>query len=253
VSLRQFLGVPDSPKRSLLVVNRTEPEPFQILLEAVFERQGIAIEEETHEEFDDDTVLLVAEDGEIEATSPLKELQNAILMVNSDLFITGTVGLDETDVPDVIDGLAEYQFYLRGYPKSNKENLLLILISRSIEQLAFEHDGGTLRTSFQRLSRIDDERGTYRVYQRLSDSDVDVHVYGRPDWTPAPDFPVTMHGGHSQDFRDSWFVVFTPPETADVSPAALLAIEQDQAEWEGYWTYQEALVEDIAEYIRRNL
>jgi hypothetical protein len=40
------------------------------------------------------------------ATSPLAALQDAILMVNSDLFTTGTRSLERTDVPDVLDGLA---------------------------------------------------------------------------------------------------------------------------------------------------
>jgi hypothetical protein len=50
-----------------------------------------------------------------------------------------------------------------GSPASNSEKLPLIVISRYIEQLAWQHETGRLRSSFQRLSRLDDERGTRRV------------------------------------------------------------------------------------------
>jgi riboflavin biosynthesis pyrimidine reductase len=52
-------------------------------------------------------------------------------------------------MPDVLDGLTETPFTLRGYPESNSEKLLLILVSRQIERLAWEGGSGTLRSSFQ--------------------------------------------------------------------------------------------------------
>lgn len=237
-----------------MVANRTEPEPFRVLLENLFEEQPVAVEEESVADYNDDTVLLVDnETGTVIETSPLAALEDAILLVNSDLFMTGTIDLDATSVPDVIDGLADHRFSLRGYPASNKEKLLLILISRRIEQMAYEHGSGTLRSSFQRLSRIADEKGTQRVYERVGELDVDVHVYGVPNWTPSSEFPVTMHGGYTDDFKQSWFVVFTPPPGVDAEGAALLAIEQESGTWDGFWTYQQSLVDDIAEYIRHNL
>lgn len=253
MSLETFLSEPESAERTLLLANRTEPEPFRVMLEKLVDEQDIAFEEVTDEEFEDDTVVLV-EDGAVVATSPLSALQDAILMVNSDLFITGTRKLEATDVPAVIDGLADHPFTLRGYPESNSEKLLLILISRHIERLAYEQGSGWLRSSFQYLSRLEDERGTREVYEKLAATDVDVHLYGRPDWTQSPGFPVTVHGGYKEDFRNSWFVVHRPAEDEpEHSGAALVAIEVDPGVWDGFWTYDDDLVEDIAEYIRRYL
>ena len=249
--LDSFLDVLDEPQRRLVVANRTEPEPFQRMLEDLFEQQSVAVDEATAAAYDEDTVLLV-EDDDVVATSPLASLQDAILMVNSDLYITGTRDMAATDVPAVIDGLAEAPFSLRGYPASNKEKLLLILISRHIERKAYQHGEGTLRSSFQRLSRIADERGTREAYELVASTDVDVHVYGQPDWTPDEEFGVTMHGGYKWDFRYSWFVLYDPPEDSDEG-AALLAIETDPGEWEGFWTYQQSLVDDLAAYIRQHL
>lgn len=236
------------------MANRTEPEPFQRMLENLFEEQDITVEEQQLSQYDENTVLLL-EDGEIIASSSLRELQDAILMVNSDLFITGTRKLEETTVPAVIDGLSDHRFALRGYPESDTEKLLLILISRHIERLAFEYGEGTLRSSFQQLSRIEDERGTHQVYQKLTDTDVDVHIYGQPNWRPSPDFPVTIHGGYKRDFRESWFVVYTPPEDRgdEFDKAALVAIEDEPRRWDGFFTYQPDLVDDVARHIRQNL
>jgi len=152
----------------------------------------------------------------------------------------------------VIAGLDEVKFSLRGYPESNKEKLLLITISRHIERLAIESEGGKHRASFQRLSRIDDERGTRYAYEKLADSPVETHIYGIPDWSPPVELDVTMHGGWSQDFRKSWFVVFKPEgEAAD--HAALLAIETEPRIWEGFWTYDPETVDRVNGYIERAL
>ncbi len=248
----QFLDIVDASERSVAVLNRTEPEPFQIMIEKLFSNQDVGVSEADADEYDSNTVVLI-EDGDVVASSPLEELQDSILLVNSDLFKTGTRSLENTEVPDVIDGLAGTRFKLRGYPESNSEKLLLILISRYIEKRAFEEGEGALRSSFQRLSRLEDERGTRTVYERVADSDVDVHVYGRPDWRPSPDFPVVMHGGHNFDFLSSWFVIHTPPSGSDSSPAALLAIELQQGTWDGYWTYDEGVIDELTAYITANM
>jgi hypothetical protein len=251
VTLSQFLDEVEYSECSLVVVNRTEPDPFRQMLENLFVDQSIEVSEDVDEDLDENTVVLV-EDGEVVARSPLAVLNDAILLVNSDLYSTGTLDLTDTTVPAVIDGLTDSRFRLRGFPKSNSEKLLLILISRHIERLAYETGGGTLRSSFQQLSRITDERGTRQVYQKVAGTTVDVHVYGQPDWTPTPDFPVTAHSGYKEDFRTSWFVVYTP-EDASAEQAALLAIETEPQVWEGFWTYDPTLVSKLSEYIRRTL
>lgn len=251
--LEKFLTAVDGDNRSLVVANRTEPEPYQRMVENLFSGQDITVGEIADEAYRENTVLLV-KDGNVVATSPLQTLQDAVLMVNSDLYVTGTVDIEETDVPDVIEGLTDVPFTLRGYPESNSEKLLLVLISRHIERLAHSAGVGTLRSSFQRLSRIQDERGTNEAYRSVASTDVDVHVYGQPDWLPTEKLDVTMHGGYKWDFENSWFVVYTPPRGAtEREGAALLAIETEDRVWEGFWTYDQQLVDDLAEYIRYRL
>lgn len=254
VSLDRFLDRATGPERSLVVVNRTAPEPLQQILDDMFSNQTITVEERVSDQYGEDTVLLV-ENEEVVATSPLGALEDTILMVNSDLFRTGTRELAETETPAVMDGLTDHLFTLRGYPESSKEKLLLIVVSRRIERLAHSAGRGTLRTSFQRLSRLEDERGTREAYDAVASTDVDVHIYGRPDWVPSPNFRVTMHGGYKEDFRNSWFVLYNPPsgQAGELDAAVLVAVEREPGVWRAFWTYRRAVVEDVAAYIRQHL
>ena len=251
MTLRRFLDDVDEPDRSLVVINRRAPESVQRMLEAMFDGQPVAVDELEIPTEGDDQVLVV-EDGSVVARSPLRELQDAILTVNSDLFITGTRRLEEVELPDALKQLDELPFFLRGYPESHSEKLLLILVSRYIERTAWEHQSGTLRTSFQSLDRIEDEIGTNQVYRRLDNSPVDVHVYGTPGWVPPPESTITIHAGYEQDFVESWFVVYAPPEGED-GHVALLALEDGPNEWSGFWTYRPEQVTALDDYITRRL
>lgn len=252
-SFRRF--IPDTDEReeelSLAVVNRDAPEPLQALLEKMFDRQSVTVDEIERDAEEQDMVYLIDGD-DVTASSPLREVANAILLVNSDLYTTGTRSVDEVDPPAVINGLTDVPFRLRGYPESNKEKLLLITISRYIERLSLEHDGGKHRASFQRLSRVEGEQGTKTVYERLANVDTDVHAYGIPDWTPQPYLDLTIHGGWEADFRDTWFVVHVPDDTSS-RHAALVAIQPEPGSWDGIWTYDENRVREINRHIEQKL
>jgi hypothetical protein len=232
------------------------------MLESTFDAQSVDVGEVDLPETGEDVVLLI-EDEEVVATSPLDALRDAILLVNSDRYRTGTKGLETFDLPDVIVGLDDVRFSLRGYPRSNDEKLLLIVISRYIERIAWQAGTGRHRASFQRLSRLNDERGTRTVYEQLADTGVDVHLYGVPDWTPPDGFGAVMHGGYTPDFRDSWFVLFTPDggaatdvradETTDQGPVALLAVEVEPRRWDGFWTFDPEVVAELNTHITRTM
>ncbi|MFC7173385.1 DICT sensory domain-containing protein [Haloplanus litoreus] len=125
----------------------------------------------------------------------------SFLLVNADRFKTSAWGFDDA-VPSVLTGMDGTLFDLRGHPASNKETLLLVLISRHIERLAHEAGVGTVRSAFQRLSRLEDEFGTRQVYERLSGRTPDVHVYGVPDESPTLR-DATVHGGAGEEYRNS--------------------------------------------------
>jgi len=188
-------------------------------------------------------ILEGAEEGtEQLAISSIADVGNSVLMVNSDLYVTGTRSIDEVETPAVLAGLDETTFTVSG-----KQKMLLIEISRHVEALAYRSGGSTLHTGFQHLARIEDERGTKSVYERLVDAGVAVHVYGSPDGVPSLADELTVHADDGEEIRTSWFVVNT--DCPDEFKGALLATEIGTNEWTGVWTFDPSVVDRVAAYL----
>jgi hypothetical protein len=220
------------------------------MLNKLFSGLDIDTKEIEDAEADEDLVVLL-NDGDIVTSSPLSILKETLLMVNSDLYRSGTKEIQDIDPPDIIKELSDTVFTLRGYPESDIEKLVLTLVSRYIEYQAWSQGAGTLRSSFQRLSRLNDERGTRRVYERLGEAaGLDVNVYGVPDWDPPDSMGVTAHGISDDEIMRHWFVVYDSDATRSV---AMLAVKTDPHTWEGYWTYDIAEIEAINRYIVENI
>jgi hypothetical protein len=218
------------------------------MLQGLFDGLSTGMSEEQLAGTDDDMVLLLRDDEVVE-TSSLDALKNTLLMVNGDFYRTGSEPLAAIDPPDVIQRLSGTIFSLRGFPASNTEKLVLILMSRYIESLARQTGAGTLRTSFQRLSRLHDESGTWRVYRKLGGTDgLETHVYGIPDWTPPADAGLSVHGVTNEAITENWFVVHRPP---DGSGAAMVALTTGTNEWKGFWTFNEAEIQAIDDCIQQ--
>jgi hypothetical protein len=252
-SLSGFIDETDTSEKTLVVVNRTEPKPYVDLLSEAFEDQSVTVTEEQVPEEAENLVCLV-EDGTVQATTPLSELSEAFLLINSDRYRTGTSQSKLGAFPDVLTGLGDIEFRVSGFPHSAKEKLLLIVISRFIEYQALEKGTGELHSTFQRLSRLDDEYGTKKIYEWLGDSEVETHVYGvRDDPDAVADLDVTVHDGETEEYRHSWVVVFTPEETTENENAsehvALVAIEVGSNVWRSVWTYDVERTERIRTYI----
>ena len=224
------------------------------LLSRAFDNPPITVEERHIPEGVEDLVCLI-EDGEIIATSPFWSLEQSFLMVNVDRYRTGTRQSEIGDFPDVLTGLSEVEFTVRGFPHSAKEKLLLVLISRFIEYRALESEAGTFHATFQRLSRLDDEYGTRKIYKCLGESAVKTHVYGiQDDPTAVEGLNVTVHEGSSVEYRRSWVVLFQPPDgsrtdEARKGPMALVAVEIDSNVWRGLWTYDANRVSRLQSYL----
>jgi hypothetical protein len=231
----RFVRTPSAAPRRLVVANRTRSEPIQRLFEAAFEDLPVEVGDVDFPGTEADLVVLVRDDTVV-ATSSLDELLNSYLLINSDRYLTGGIDDATHDLPAVLTNLDETTFEVCGYPETNKGKFLLIAISRYIETRALHAGTGTLRATFQDLSRIDDEVGTRRLYRTLAETDLDVHVYGYQGEVPD-DIDVTVHVGDHDGYRRTWCVVYTPPE-GEPGHAALVAIEGDDNEWVGSWTYR---------------
>jgi hypothetical protein len=243
MALVDFVRRVEDAERTLTVVNRTEHDAVQGMLETLFADQPVHIEEESRDDVDDSDLVVLSDESDDLGVSTLASLRDTVLLVNSDLYITGTRDIGEVETPTVLAGLDELTFSVRGYPASNHEKMLLIEMSRHVEARAWEADEGVLHAGFQYLSRMEDERGTKRVYERLADGGVDVHVYGVPDADPGVE--VNVHGHDCDEIRRSWFVVLEGTDEA----AALLAVETGRNEWDGFWTYDPDRASAIGSYL----
>lgn len=242
----------NDPRKALLLFNRSGPAPLIDLADEAFGRQPVVVTERHHPDAPQDLVCLV-DRGTVTATSPLSALEQSLLLVNGDYYRTGGARPTTDAFPDVVTELEDVEFTVEGYPGSNKEKLLFILISRYIEYCALEHGAGTMHATFQRLSRLDDENGTREVYERLAASDVTTHVYGVPDDPSAvDDLALEVHPGTSEVYRRSWLVVFRPPQGAtDTDPVALVAVQTGENVWRGVWTSDRSGVQEAAAFIEQ--
>jgi hypothetical protein len=256
-SLAGFIDEAAPSEQSLLLVNRSGPKPLADILTGAFTNQPVAVADRHVPEGATDLVCLI-DDGEVVATSPFDRLRDTFLLVNVDRYRTGSRPVDTGRFPDVLTGLTETEFTVAGFPVSNKEKLLLVVISRFIEHLALTVGGGRLDSTFQRLSRLDDEYGTREMYELLADSVVGTHVYGRADDpTAAADMDVVVHSSDTEPYRRSWVVAFSPDESADADAvdfthAALVARETGPNVWRGVWSYDAARVERVQAYVDEN-
>ena len=181
--------------------------------------------------------------------------------LNVDRYRTGTKQTETGRFPAVLTGLDGIEFEVAGFPQSPREKLLLIVISRFIEHRALTHGDGEFHSTFQRLSRLDDEYGTRRMYEALADSGVDTHIYGvNDDPDIAESLDVTVKSGDSEEYRRSWIVAFRPdsewdrgttpvgPE-GDTGAVALIAVETGPNVWRSVWTYDVDRIEQVLTYM----
>jgi hypothetical protein len=244
-SLEGFVDEAGRLDLSLVVLNRSAPAEMTALLDRAFASQSVDVADLSLPGGPDDVVCLV-EDGRVAETTPLSRLAETFLLVDADRYRTAA---ERRPLPAVLTGLDGAAFEVRGFPASNKEKLLLVVVSRFVEWRALDAGAGELHATFQRLSRLDDEHGTRRVYGWLATSGVDTHVYGvRDDPTAAADLDVTVHAGDHAEYRDSWVVLFAPP---DGPGAALVAVETGPNRWRGTWSEDADTVARVRAYLDR--
>lgn len=122
----------------------------------------------------------------------------------------------------------------------------LVRTSRLVETIAARTGTGTLHAGFQQLSRLADDAETLRLYRRLADADVDVHLYGDPDARLPETF--TVHGAPAEELAETWFVVFDGAGNTR-RMGALLARETTPGRYNGFWSYQPPVVAGLVAYL----
>lgn len=118
MEIERYLEVDEERALELVLVNRSAPAPVRPMVEVLFADQPVGVSE-TEQAGTEDDMMVLSVDGTLLAKSPLQALLDSILLVNSDLFISGSGGFEDVAVPAVIDALTDTRFSLQGYPESN--------------------------------------------------------------------------------------------------------------------------------------
>lgn len=232
MALRQLLEEVAAGRKTVTVF---APERYDAL-ESYFETRNIAVE---HEDLPDDGsggFVVVSEGGDFLGSIGADAVAELVSPSKT------TFGTDRSEATEVLfDLLADTAFV-------SLDKRQMVATAREIEDRAYRRGRGTLRTGFQSLSAM---RAQREVYEALAEEpDLDVHVYGRPDW--SPDVPgATVHAEDAPEIGAFWFVAFDGGGD-DRQASALLAEERapDSDTFRGVWTYDAEQVADIDDYLR---
>jgi len=116
----------------------------------------------------------------------------------------------------------------------------LLATTREFEDRAWRVGEGVLHAGFQTADAF---AGQQSLYRRLAaDTDLDVHVH-LADGEGVDAGAATVHAG-GEYAADYWFLAFDGPGDGQ---CALVAEQRGEADYEGAWTYDPALVAGVVE------
>lgn len=188
----------------------------------------------------DDVAMLHRGSDLIDAVS-VQSLLGALEVSDSDV---AAGAFAETEGATLLSDLSRSTFGARGASKS-----FLIDVSHVIELEAWRTGRGELHASFQELSRLWGDAEARRIYRRLAESGIAVHVYGTPDVEPPEWDGVTTHAIENEEIASSWFVAYDgggdPEKTA-----TLLVEEREPDTYHGFWSYRADRADQTLTYLR---
>jgi hypothetical protein len=231
-SLAELLRAAEEQRQTLSVVNYDGPDHVLATLQEYFDAQSLVLRTTRTESRKPANFAVLHDDDEFLGAAPVEDIYH---VARPDADLVGNGDVDELDCHRLFGEIDQSVFADYGERR-------MIAVSRAIEQTAWEHRAGELHAGFQSLSKL---RHQWRIYRALADTDVEVHVYGRPDWT-VPDDRFDVHGDRGQELARHWFVVFISPNGDD---RALLAQEREPGRFFGVWTTRT----EFAQALRRRL
>jgi len=216
----------------LIVNNQKDKDLLSFkMIKRMFENQNVTVNKGN----ENNNNIIIYKNNSIVSKSSIEELGDSILYTNSDQYKTQQNQMKKLVFPKSILSLQDEIFELKGYPKKYNEKLILILISRYIEKLSYTH-GGVHHSTFQKISRINDEKGTKEVYDKLSNNVDKLHIYGQLDTEPELNGEnIIFNFGSSDTYKYSWVVIHLSKNYS----AALTAIKKPNKfnEWNAIWTF----------------
>ncbi|MFB6082767.1 MAG: DICT sensory domain-containing protein [Halorientalis sp.] len=244
MTLREIIEQVNGSRETLTLLNPDVSPTATGRIHDYLDAQNVRVRTDETESGSPKNVAILHDDGEFRAASDVRAVAE-----RADVENAMTADFEAVPTPEVLTAIDSRTFTEFGKRR-------MIVASREMEKLAYDTGDGTLYTGFQRLSLIRSQR---RIYEKLGESDVDVHVFGYPDWEVPEGLGVETHPRDDEEIRRTWFVVFdggasaTPRERGeadggagtDESKGALLAEEVGENVYSGFWTYRTAIVDEI--------
>ena len=122
----------------------------------------------------------------------------------------------------------------------------LLAVSREIEERAYRVGKGTLRVSFQALSTFQSQVELYRVL--ATESELDIHIYGSPDWTPPEIAGITYHEDTTHSITQYWSLAYDGG--LDQRQMCALVAKEDSDRYQGWWTNDPETVSEVLQTLK---
>lgn len=228
-SLSRIVSVVEGHTQTLSLYNTDAPKFVPNEIREHFETTSVEVRTARTEDSVPENFAVLHDDEQFVAASDLFDLHQAVKPTGR----WQNLQTPRRDYPQLLTEIDHSVF--KEYGKRR-----MILASRDIELQAWECRPSTLHVGFQEFSRL---RTQESLYRKLT-AELDVHLYGVPDWD-LPFDSVTPHGYDTDEIKTHWFVVVEPPENAEIRPRALLAQEREPNVYSGFWTSQESIVRRI--------
>ncbi len=117
----------------------------------------------------------------------------------------------------------------------------LLAVSQEIEERAYRVGSGTFRVGFQTFSTFQSQVDLYQVL--ATETDLDIHIYGSPDWTPPGITGITYHEDSDGNINQYWALAFDGGGNSQ-QMCGLLAQEQATG-YRGWWTNEAETVDEM--------
>lgn len=237
-SLSSLLASVEADRPTLTICNFDGPAETLATVSEYFDRLNVSVRTAGIDRATPSNVALLHRGEDFLAGDSIQDIAAAIDPEGDDPTIR-----EDVETPALLDHLDQTVFGAHGAGTD-----LLAQVSHTIETMAWRTGQGRLHAGFQELSRLYESEGTQRIYDRISSTEVDVHVYGVPD-TEIPDDRFTVHAAESGELADTWFVGFTDPDEARTG--VLLAEQREPGEYDGFWSYRPDLARRLDAYLER--
>jgi DICT domain-containing protein len=156
----------------------------------------------------------------------------------SDLTHPGTREREESSFGTFLD-LLDNTLFRAGERRS------LLATSREFEDRAWRVGEGTLHAAFQRPDAFLAQRP---VYERLAETELDVHLYAATEWNVSTPDGTTTHADEGE-LGQFWVVAYEDTHDGE-QDCLLLAEERDSDSYAGFWTYDPDRVERVGSHLR---